>query len=437
MKNNKIKLSVLITLVLCMVVSFAMPIMTSATETTEQERVISDLQNIRDYADGVVKPGNVPPSKVATKAKTDFDTVNQDIFGKGLVEGLDILIKNYKADPSDRNLQDIALFLETWMWGGHDAEVIFLTDKLFGYFYDFSKLIEEKDLRKAAKADELAFVWPMSLKDKDKPDSGYLYTFAKRFITNTDTYKDFYANSKVGDDKGINGLFEHFLILDPDLYVAGRDANTQIIKDKIEETKAAMNTAATAKDAYEYLKAFMEFINTDGHMLLKSASESYRLIAELDYIANNINDGDAELLEGIKEYKEVLSEELETKDTYGFREYPNSGIVQYRPSAQATSFTEDSKFYSEKFDRINEEVQAAIEEYAATVSDFDARIAGFTYDDPYPPINNGGNSGNNNGGSSNKPDNTADALTAFLAVTAIVSAGCVVALVRAKRIYNR
>ena len=96
--------------------------------------------------------------------------------------------------------------------------------------------------------------------------------------------------------------------------------------------------------------------------------------------------------------------------------------------------------YSDAFRLLNEDTVAVMEEYAATVSDFDARMAGFTYSDPYAPINNGGNGGNggnNNGGSSNKPDNTADALTAFLAVTAIVSAGCVVALVRAKRSYNR
>ena len=138
---------------------------------------------------------------------------------------------------------------------------------------------------------------------------------------------------------------------------------------------------------------------------------------------------------------EFLPEELASMDRFNMPKYPISAIIQYRPAGQATSFSEDAKSYSESFRLLNEDTVAVMEEYAATVSDFDARIAGFTYSDPYAPINNGGNgggnSGNNNGGSSNKPDNTADALTAFLAVTAIVSAGCVVALVRAKRSYNR
>ena len=125
--------------------------------------------------------------------------------------------------------------------------------------------------------------------------------------------------------------------------------------------------------------------------------------------------------------------------------YPLAGIVQYRPAGQADSFTDDSVAYSESFKGLNDEVVELIDAYAETVDNYDARIAGFTYNDPYAPINNGGNGGNggNNGGNNNggsdikKPDNTADALTALFAVTAIVSAGCAVALVKAKKNYNR
>ena len=166
------------------------------------------------------------------------------------------------------------------------------------------------------------------------------------------------------------------------------------------------------------------------------------LVILLNAIIGVIQESKAEQsLEALKEYQEFLPEELASMDQFNMPKYPISAIIQYRPAGQATSFSEDAKSYSESFRLLNEDTVAVIEEYAATVSDFDARIAGFTYNDPYAPINNGGNgggnSGNNNGGSSNKPDNTADALTAFLAVTAIVSAGCVVALVRAKRSYNR
>lgn len=432
MKNNKIKLSVLITLVLCMVVSFAMPIMTSATETTEQERVVADLKGIHDYVKGIVT------WKVAPGAKGDLAPANQGAYALTIDKAIEILLKNYEADPSDTNLRDITKFIKEWVWGGHDASEVFFTDKLFGYIYDFAKVIEEKDLKISDGEDDLAFTWPMQLKDKNDKNSGYLYTFAKRFVTDTDTYKDFYANSKVGDDKGINGLFEHFMAIDSSLYVAGRDLKA--VEAKVNETKSAMNAASTAKEAYAALIAFFKYLNEDGNMVLKNASEMYKTLAKINYIVENITDGDADALEALKEYQEFISEALKSLDSDGFLAYPISGIVQYRAGGQATSFTEDSKFYSEKFGRINEEVQAAIEEYAATVSDFDARIAGFTYDDPYPPINNGGNggnSGNNNGGNGNKPDNTADALTAFLAVTAIVSAGCVVALVKAKRSYNR
>lgn len=432
MKNNKIKLSVLITLVLCMVVSFAMPIMTSATETTEQERVVADLKGIHDYVEGIVT------WKVAPGEKGDLAPANQDAFALTIDKAIEILLKNYEADPSDTNLRDITKFIKEWVWGGHDASEVFLTDKLFGYIYDFAKLIEEKDLKIADGEDDLAFTWPMQLKDKNDKNSGYLYTFAKRFVTDTDTYKDFYANSKIGDDKGINGLFEHFLAIDSSLYVAGRDAKA--IAAKANETKSAMNAAATAKEAHAVLLDFFDYLNKDGNMVLKSASEIYKTLAKINYIVENITDGDADTLEALKEYQEFIPEELESLDIDGFSAFPISGIVQYRPGSQATSFTEDSKFYSEKFETLNKDAVAAIEDYAATVSDFDARIAGFTYDDPYPPIgggDNGNNNNNNNGNNIKKPDNTADALTAVLAVTAIVSAGCAVVLVKAKKNYNR
>lgn len=433
MKNSKIKLSVLIVLVLCMVVSFAMPIMTSATETSEKERIVADLKGIRDYVAGTAS------TPVAPGAKGDLAPANQQAFGLSLDKAVDILLTNYEADPSEANLLDITKFLKTWMWGGHDADKIFLTDKLFGYFYDFVRFIEEKDIKDPEKPDELAFTWPMALKDKDDENSGYLYTFAKRFVTNTDTYKEFYANSKIGEEKGVNGLFEHFMAIDSSLYVSGRDVKA--VSAKAEETKAAMCAAPTAKDAYAALTAFFDYLNEDGHMVLKTASEMYRTLAKLNYIVENINDGDADALGALKEYQEFLPEELASMDQFNMPKYPLSAIIQYRPAGQADSFKEDAKAYSDAFRLLNEDTVAVMEEYAATVSDFDARMAGFTYNDPYAPINNGGNGGgnggNNNGGNSNKPDNTADALTAFLAVTAIVSAGCVVALVRAKRSYNR
>ena len=141
MKNSKIKLSVLIVLVLCMVVSFAMPIMTSATETSEKERIVADLKGIRDYVAGTAS------TPVAPGAKGDLAPANQQAFGLSLDKAIDILLTNYEADPSEANLLDITKFLKTWMWGGHDADKIFLTDKLFGYFYDFVKFIEEKDIK--------------------------------------------------------------------------------------------------------------------------------------------------------------------------------------------------------------------------------------------------------------------------------------------------
>ena len=435
MRNSKIKLSILFTLVFCMVVSVAMPIMTSAEEDTTA-RVLADLQGIRDYTDGL------GVDRINLGSNIELSAANKAANGKGLCAALDIIIANYKADPSDENLRDTAAVLNAWIAGGHDAGSVFLTDKLFGYFYDFAKVIEEQGIKESG-SDDLAFTWPMQLKDKKDENSGYLYAFAKRFVTNTDTYKEFYANSKIGEEKGINGLFEHFMAVDSSLYVSGRDAKA--VAAKAEETKSAMNAAATAKDAAAIFQSFIEYINADGHMVLKSASEMYKTLAKINYILKNITDGDADALATLEETKALVEEYLNEVDEFGMAAYPIAGIVQYRPAGQADSFTDDSVAYSESFKGLNDEVVEVIDEYAKTVDNYDARIAGFTYNDPYAPINNGGNGGNggNNGGNNNggsdikKPDNTADALTALFAVTAIVSAGCAVALVKAKKNYNR
>lgn len=436
MRNSKIKLSILLTLVFCTVVSVAMPIMTSAEENTTA-RVLADLQGIRDYTDGL------GVDRINLGSNIELSAANKAANGKGLCAALDILIANYEADPSDDNLRDAAAFLNAWISGGHDAGSIFLTDKLFGYFYDFAKVIEEKGLKESG-SDDLAFRWPMSLKDTKDQNSGLLYTFAKRFVTDTDTYAEFYANSKIDGEKGTNGLFEHFMAVDSSLYVAGRDVKAVVAK--AEETKSAMNAAATAKDAAEIFQNFIDYINTDGHMVLKSASEMYKTLAKMNYILKNITDGDADAFAELEATKELLVDYLDDVDEFGMAYYPLSGIVQYRPSGQATSFTEDSVTYSDTFKDLNEETVEIINAYAETVDNYDARIAGFVYDDPYAPINNnnGGDNGNNNNGNNNnggsdikKPDNTADALTAVFAVTAIVSAGCAVALVKAKKNYNR
>lgn len=443
MKHSKLKVSVIVTLVLCLALSFAMPVLSSANDYSDD--VITDIEGIIAYVKDSTS-SKVSPSK--TSLVTDV-AKSDSVWDKNLETALTGLITDYKTSPSDDTLKDIATYLNAWVSGGHDADKIFFTDKLFGYIVDFAEIIEDNDIKSASDATKLAFTWPMGeLKDEDENPTGeYAYTFAKRFVSTTDTFKSFWANSKVEDAKGENQLFNHFSAVDSSLYVAGR--NAAAVESKMIETRTAMENAATAKEAYEALTAFFDYINKDGHVVLRTGSELYGLAAKLLYIYENITDGDSTAFEDIEAYAEFIEEELyDGVDSDGLRRYPLSGIVQYRPAGQVTSFIDDSNTMNAEFEQLIEELNDVIDAYAETVDDFDAKIAGFTYTDPYAPIensdngsnngNNGGNGNNGNGSEGNKgPENTADAMTAVLSVSALLSAGAVVLSVKAKRNYNR
>ena len=139
MKLNKSKISIVFALVLCMVISIAMPIMSSADESDlyankrelDVENVVNPVQGMIDYIGDTGKEITMSLRKMNPDGSLTYEEGTPAPTATGTItEIFAVLREAYKADSTDGTLADLAQVVENYFWSGDDAHDVFRTDTL-------------------------------------------------------------------------------------------------------------------------------------------------------------------------------------------------------------------------------------------------------------------------------------------------------------------
>ena len=442
MKLNKSKISIVFALVLCMVISIAMPIMSSADESDlyankrelDVENVVNPVQGMIDYIGDTGKEITMSLRKMNPDGSLTYEEGTPAPTATGTItEILTDLLEAYKADPSDGTLADLAQVVENYFWSGDDAHDVFMTDTLFSYFCTFC----DNMIRLG---DEEGFF------SYDKDENG----------EKDDYWCDYpYVQDENGNDtdelaiakRSPAQLVEHILAVDSSLYVKGMAISDY--EDEVKALEANMNNAENAAGAYEALYELIDFLN---EKCMLKAYLGFEIVLDKMELQTANTTGDAVELETLAFMLDFGRSEFES-EADGYLNYTPAGFAQYRPAGQAASFVDDANTATTRLNSYIEELGAISDSYEATVTtptDFSS------VQEKIDLLNNGLNNGESEdggntptpGGDTNQdgksgdngndgPANTSDMSVAIYGIVALVCAGLVTVLVAAKKIYNK
>ena len=229
---------------------------------------------------------NTSAAVVPEDVKTAMDAIIAylDIPSVTVDDDLQTALDTYVADPTEVNLNALVAVWDGWTYGGQDAECVFFTDYFTGLINAFPK-----------KEDGSAYI-----------EAGAAKRTPRQLIqqhmcaVDSSLYVDSYGPA--------------------DLYGTGADNDIKVVG------RNAMNTATTASAAWAAWQNVLTIINRDTKLANYAALEA--TIAEVEALADT---GDAAL------YADLTAVLAEAKTLIATT--PVSGISQYRPAGQATSFT--------------------------------------------------------------------------------------------------
>lgn len=136
--TKKFRCTVIFSLVLCLIVSIAMPIMSNASEAEVTADEVAIVEKF--VADISAYLGTI--TDVDSAGQEDkMDTPNT---GKPILPSLEDYLAKLKADPSYYNLKEFCNLWESWWVGGKAAHAVFLTDTMMNIIKPFADLIDSK-----------------------------------------------------------------------------------------------------------------------------------------------------------------------------------------------------------------------------------------------------------------------------------------------------
>ncbi|MBS5737579.1 MAG: hypothetical protein KHW62_06160, partial [Clostridiales bacterium] len=258
-----------------------------------------------------VVPEEVISSMDAIIGYLDLESVTVD-------DDLQTALDTYEADPSEDNFTALVKVWDDWTYGGQDAESVFFTD----YFLSLIDAFPKQD-------DGSVYIEAGSAKKSPK-------NIVQKYLGDVDG--SLYVNGF--------GPAELYLNEDPELNIKSAEGHS----------RDAMNAATTASECWTIWQNILTMINENTKLLGYQALENS--IAAADEAVLNTSGGETEL----QLLQAVLAEAKST-----LASYTPSGISQYRPASQATSFTEDSSAAAAALSSAATQLDEIVAAYVATL----------------------------------------------------------------------
>ena len=266
-------------------------------------------------------PEDVPyEEQIAADVVSAMDAIIAylDIPSVTIDDDLQVALDAYEADPNAETLGALVGVWDGWTYGGQDADCVFFSN----YFVSLIDAFPTQE-------DGSVYIEAGSAKRTVKQ-------LVQRHLTAVDS--TLYVNNF-----GPGDLYGHE---NPDID----------IKNAAGHSRDAMNDATTASECWTVWQNILTIINANTKLLGYQALETS--IAAAEAAAAN-ESGDSTTLELLQA---VLAESKNT-----LAAYKPSGISQYRPAGQATSFTEDSTAAAAALSSTATQLDEIVAAYEATI----------------------------------------------------------------------